>query len=541
MVQMNPTVGALANNAALIATHFTAHAATHDLIVCPELCLTGYTPEDLVLSPAFMENVEREVQGLAALTTHTQAALLISTAWRGAAQGIQNALILLQGGRIAAIIPKHHLPNYGVFDEQRIFKAGQLPAPVLLKGQKLGFMTCEDMWFPDVAAHLKAQGATALIVPNASPYEEGKRDRRLDVARKRVQETELPLLYINLHGGQDDVVFDGASFAMQADGALACTLGLFCDDTASVTLTAQGWRCNDHEVSKPWPEALETLYSALKTGIRDYVLKNGFKRVLIGLSGGVDSALVATLAVDALGADAVHCVMMPTPYTAQISLDDAASLAATLGCSYEIIPITDSMQSMTTLLGARAEHGVVHENLQSRLRGLILMALSNASGALVLSTGNKSEMAVGYATLYGDMCGAYAPLKDVYKTRLYELCAWRNAQGANPVMPTRILTRAPSAELRDNQTDQDSLPPYDVLDALLTGLIEDRLSPQALADKGFELNMALRVATMLDRAEYKRRQAPPGPKTTPRAFGRERRVPITQRFEALPVTPAENA
>ena len=385
MVQMNPTVGALAANAALIAAHYTAHAATHDLIVCPELCLTGYTPEDLVLSTAFMDGVEQQVQALAALTTHTQAALLISTAWRGAAQGIQNALILLQGGRIAAISRKHRVPDDGVCDGQRSLKAGPLPAPILLKGQKLGFMTCEDMWFPDVAAHLKAQGATALIVPNASPYEEGKRDRRLDVARKRVQDEELPLLYLNLYGGQDDIVFDGASFAMQADGTLACTLGLFCDDTASVTLTAQGWRCNDNTSCKPWPDELDTLYSALKTSIHDYVLKNGFKRVLIGLSGGVDSALVATLAVDALGADAVHCVMMPTPYTAQISLDDAATLAATLGCSYEIIPITDSMQSMTTLLGARAEHGVVHENLQSRLRGLILMALSNASGACVIN------------------------------------------------------------------------------------------------------------------------------------------------------------
>lgn len=537
VAQTNPHVGAVEKNADAIADVWHAQKNTCDLIVFPELCLSGYSPEDLVLKPAFMDAIESAVQKICALTKTGGAALLISTPWRMDSK-LYNALLLIDAGTITHTIPKYHLPNYGVFDEKRVFAAGPLPTPISFKGIKIGFMTCEDLWLPDVAAHLAQAGAEVLIVPNGSPYEEDKTTLRLTLTYERVKDTGLPLLYINQVGGQDELVYDGCSFAMNAKGAVAMTMKAFAEDGAMVTFENGAWVSDCHE---DWPEGSESVYNALKLGLRDYVLKNGFKGVLLGLSGGVDSALVAVIAAEALGPEKVTCVMMPSPYTAQMSLDDASLLAKNLGCPYRVISIEEGMKAFGVMLGADAQKGVTPENIQSRLRGMLLMALSNANGQMVVSTGNKSEMAVGYATLYGDMCGGFAVLKDVYKTQVYDVCAWLNARADKPLIPERILTRAPSAELKPDQTDQDSLPPYDELDAILRGLIEDDLRRRELVARGHDAATIQRVWVMLDRAEYKRRQAPPGVKITPRAFGRDRRMPITNGFVPAPLeNPKEN-
>ncbi|MBU6235946.1 MAG: NAD+ synthase [Alphaproteobacteria bacterium] len=535
LAQINPTVGNLAANAAKIAA---AHARnlSSDIVMVPELALSGYPPEDLVLKPAFMDAIAAEAQKLCALTAHGPA-LLLSTPW-AMDGGIYNALLFMCDGAIAHVIPKHHLPNYGVFDEVRIFKAGPLPKPVTYKGRCIGFMTCEDAWYPDVAAHLKQHGAEMLIAPNASPYDEIKTDARLDVARARVTETGLPFLYLNQVGGQDELLFDGASFGLNADGSIAFRMKAFAEDETVATFDGT-WKTTGTATS--WPEDEESIYEALKLSLRDYVLKNGFGGVLLGLSGGIDSALVAVIAAEALGPDKVTCVMMPSPYTAQMSLDDAALLASNLGCEYRTITIEDGMKAFGAMLGRDADIGVTPENIQSRLRGMILMALSNAGGRMVVSTGNKSEMAVGYATLYGDMCGGFAVLKDVYKTQVFAICKWINSRAGKPLIPERIITRPPSAELKADQTDQDTLPPYDVLDGILEGLIEKELRRREIVAQGYDAAVVTRVAAMLDRAEYKRRQAPPGPKITARAFGRERRYPITNGFKPAPLeNPAEN-
>ncbi|NBX65443.1 MAG: NAD+ synthase [Proteobacteria bacterium] len=524
--QINPHVGAVKKNAALIADIWQKHKDHCDLVVFPELCLTGYSPEDLVLKPAFMDTCEAAVKALCDLTKTSGAALLLSTPWR-TQDKLYNALLLIEGGSIKHIIPKHHLPNYGVFDEKRVFAQGPIPQPVLFRGERIGFMTCEDLWLPDIAAALAAAGAAMLIVPNGSPYEEDKTTIRLTLAYERVKETGLPLLYLNQVGGQDELVYDGCSFAMNAKGAVAMTMKAFAEDGAMLTFENGVWTSDKHE---DWPEGSESVYGALKLGLHDYVTKNGFTGVLLGLSGGVDSALVAVIATEALGADKVTCVMMPSPYTAQMSLDDAEQLSKNLGCPYRVISIEDGMKAFDAMLKDDAQKGVTPENIQSRLRGMILMALSNASGRMVLSTGNKSEMAVGYATLYGDMCGGFSVLKDVYKTQVYDICHWLNGRAQLALIPERILTRAPSAELKPDQTDQDSLPPYDELDAILKGLIEDDLRRRELVARGYDAATIQKVWLLLDRAEYKRRQAPPGVKITPRAFGRDRRVPITNGF-----------
>lgn len=534
LAQVNPTVGAIRANAAIVRDLLDRHRDAADLIVLPELFLCGYPPEDLILKPAFLDAVEVAVHDLRAGVTG-RAALVLSVPWRMEG-GVFNALLLIEDGAITAIVPKHHLPDYGVFDETRVFTPGPLPAPVPFRGQLLGLMTCEDMWHADAAAALAERGAAALIVINASPYESGKAARRLDLARARTAETGLPLVYLNMAGGQDELVFDGASFGINADGDIAFRMKAFDTDTCLIEFTPpplhspsrkqEGGKWKAGEIA-PAPDGCAALYEALKTGLRDYVTKNGFRGVLIGLSGGIDSALAAVIAAEALGPHNVTCVMMPSPYTSSISLEDAAALAKTLGVAYRVIPIEGCMDGVDALLGAEARTGVTPENIQSRLRGMILMALSNAHGLMVVATGNKSEMATGYATLYGDMCGGFAVLKDVYKTRVFALCRWLNARGDNPVMPDRIITRPPSAELRDNQTDQDSLPPYEVLDAILAGLIEEDLGPTDLIARGFDRATVQRVARLLDGAEYKRRQAAPGVKVTSRAFGRDRRVPIT--------------
>jgi len=524
--QINPTVGAVADNATLVRDLWERHKDDADLIVYPELVLAGYPPEDLVLKPAFMDDVEKEVKAICALTKKGGAGIALSTPWR-IGSALYSAILLIDTGEITHVVAKHHLPNYSVFDELRVFKPGPLPDPVEFRGVKLGLMTCEDMWFSDVAGELKSRGASVLIVPNGSPFEDGKTHMRIEFARERVTETGLPLLYVNQVGGQDELVFDGCSFAMNSNGEIAFRMKAFVNDCTAAELDVGNWKTGKDET---WPDNLASIYEALKLGLHDYVVKNNFPGVVLGLSGGIDSAIVAVIAAEALGADKLKCVMMPSPYTSQMSLDDAAELARNLNCAYQSIPIRPGMNAFGEMIGTPAQKGTTHENIQSRLRGMILMTLSNATGQMVLSTGNKSEMAVGYATLYGDMCGGYAVLKDLYKTQIFALAKWINARAKKPLIPTRIITRPPSAELRPDQTDQDSLPPYEVLDDILEGLIEYELRRVELIERGHDPDVVQKVWLMLDRAEYKRRQAAPGVKITARAFGRDRRYPITNGF-----------
>ena len=515
LAQINPTVGALkANKDAILRAWKSADEAGRDLVIFPELAVCGYSPEDLVLKSFFLEEIRTTVEALCKDSAAFDCAALISCPWVMDGS-TYNAALLIEKGVIKHTQAKHHLPNYGVFDEKRVFAEGPLPDPIEFHGHKLGLMICEDMWHEDVANHLKAQGAEYLISTNASPFFDAIQAERVETARARVQDTGLPLVYVNLVGGQDEVVFDGGSFVMNADGEIIRQLPFFEEAISSEDTIAQPLNEQDN------------IYRALTLGLHDYVEKSGFPGVLIGLSGGVDSALAAAIAVDALGADKVHCVMMPSRYTSQDSLDDAAELAKNLGCSFETISIEKAMDAFEDTLPDL--YGLAHENMQSRSRGLILMALSNSSGKMVVSTGNKSEMAVGYATLYGDMCGGFNALKDLYKMQVYALCEWRNAQGS--IIPERILTKAPTAELRDNQTDQDSLPEYEELDDILECLIEHRMDMSSICARGHDEKTVRKVWTMLDRAEYKRRQAPPGVKVTKRAFGRERRMPITNSFE----------
>jgi len=518
LAQLNPTLGDLDGNADKILRVW--RDAKSDLVVFPELVLSGYPPEDLVTNPNFIKAVADKVKALCEDAKAYKAAALVTCPW--AIDGhVYNAALLIHEGEIVGVTFKHHLPNYGVFDEKRVFTAGNLPAPITFNGHKLGIMICEDMWHGDVALHLKGLGAEILIVPNGSPWRVGKEDVREELAAARVGETALPLIYVNQAGGQDELVFDGNSFVMDADGTISQRLKAFEEDVAIY---------GDADTDTMTPESMEPLgaiYTALKLGLRDYVLKNGFSGVVIGLSGGIDSALAAAIAVDALGADKVRCVMMPSAFTSNESLYDAEHCAGMLGVSYQTIPIKDAMEAFESTIPDLK--GIAHENMQSRARGLILMALSNSTGDMVVTTGNKSEMAVGYATLYGDMNGGFNALKDVYKTQVYALAKWRNARGM--VIPERILTKAPSAELRDDQTDQDSLPDYAVLDDILHGLIEKEDSLEAIAERGHDIAAIEKIARLLRLSEYKRYQAPPGTKITIRAFGRDRRYPMTNKYK----------
>ncbi len=540
LAQLNPVVGDVdGNTERLRAARRAADGA--DLVVCGELALAGYPPEDLVLKKAFQDRIERAVAGLASETGDGGPALLFGTPWREEGT-LYNAAVLVDGGEIAAVRLKYELPNYGVFDEKRLFAAGPFPDVVRLRGISLGVMICEDMWTPRVARHLAGRGATLLVVINASPFETGKVGTRRRLARERVLESGLPLIYVNLVGGQDELVFDGASFVVQADGEVRVRAPLWRD---GLTLThwrrrdGSGWTCTT-DTAQPETDETEAIYQAMVLGLRDYVEKNRFPGVVLGLSGGIDSALSATVAVDALGAERVRCVMMPSPYTSAESLEDAAETARRLGVTLDAIGIAPAMTAFDTMLSrvfAGRAADVTEENIQARIRGVVLMAISNKLGHMVLTTGNKSEMSVGYSTLYGDMCGGYSVLKDVYKTTVFALARWRNGRRcdgflgpAGRVIPERVITKPPSAELRPGQTDQDSLPPYDVLDSVLTALIEDECSIDEVVARGHDIETARRVWRMLDRAEYKRRQAPPGVKITYRAFGRDRRYPITNRF-----------
>ncbi len=537
LAQINPIVGDLRGNVARILKTAADHGADSDLIIFPELVLCGYPPEDLVLKPFFLEQCANALDEIITASKSFAAALVISAPELDG-KAIYNTAYVIADGAIIHKSRKKHLPNYGVFDEKRIFNEGALPDAFTYKGVNVGLMTCEDMWFSDIATHFKSQQVQLLVVINASPYEVAKHDVRTHHALQRVQDSGAALIYINQVGGQDEVVFDGSSFAMQSNGQMIGKLKAFEEDFETIS-----WHSDNnhgHLVTEAHRieadlSAEESMYSACVLGLRDYVFKNGFKGGLIGLSGGVDSALAAAIAVDALDALNVRCVMMPTEYTSQMSLDDAAECAEKLGVVYENIGITPAFDAFKQMIPDL--HGVAHENIQSRSRGVTLMALSNMHGYMVISTGNKSEMAVGYATLYGDMCGGFNPLKDLYKTEVYTLTKWRNAHkpaiGLGPegmVIPERIITRPPSAELRPDQTDQDSLPDYDVLDDVLRCLVERDMSIEAITRRGHDKALIERVWRLLDIAEYKRRQACPGVKITSRAFGRDRRYPITNKF-----------
>ena len=542
LAQLNPTVGQLdANLGRLREARTKAAASGADLLLTSELYTCGYPPEDLVRKPLFIAEIRQAVEALARETTDGGPAVLLGTPWVEGNR-LHNAMVLLEDGVVSAARYKHDLPNYGVFDEKRVFDPGPLPGPINFRDVRIGVPICEDIWSPDVVECIAETGGELLLIPNGSPFEAGKSDVRVHHAVARVVESGLPLVYLNQIGGQDELVFDGGSFVMNADRTLAWQLPAWREDIAITKWqrSAQGWICSPGKTA-PIETSLAAIYQAMTVGLRDYVNKNGFPGVILGMSGGIDSAISAAVAVDALGPDRVHCVMMPSPYTSQHSLDDAAAASKLLGAKLDTVSIGPAMKAFSSMLGEHFEgtnSGVAEENIQSRARGMTLMAMSNKFGSMVLSTGNKSEMSVGYATLYGDMCGGYSVLKDVYKTVVFDLCRWRNANkpaGAlgpdGAVMPERIITKPPSAELKPNQADQDTLPPYEVLDAILEGLIEDEASVEEIVAKGYEKATVMRTWRMLDRAEYKRRQAPPGVKIGHRAFGRDRRYPITNAFE----------
>lgn len=555
LAQINPVMGDFAGNVALgAAAYAEAKALNADLVVYPELFITGYPPEDLVLRRAFQAAARRSVLEMAAWTADGPA-IVVGAPWRdetagsgadervegGENSGLYNSALLLDGGEVKAVRHKVDLPNYGVFDEKRVFSQGPLPGPVNFKGVRLGLPVCEDIWTSEVPECLEETGAEVLLSIHGSPYRFGKHDIRMNVAVARVTETGLPLLYLNQAGGQDELVFDGASFALNEDRSLALQMPAFTSAVGTVELVRgdAGWRFEAGEIA-PVEAGDEAAYLACVVGLRDYVNKNGFKGVVLGLSGGIDSAICAAMAVDALGASRVHCLMLPYHYTSDDSLSDAAACAKALGVRYESVPIEAAVGGVREALAGQVEEGdggVWEENIQSRIRGLLLMALSNKDGDMLVTTGNKSEVSVGYATLYGDMNGGFNPIKDLYKTKVYELARLRNRMvpagcmgPGGEVIPENIITKAPTAELRENQTDQDSLPPYDVLDDILERLVEKEQSVAEIIDGGHDRETVLRIEHLLYLAEYKRRQAAPGVKISSRNFGRDRRYPITNKF-----------
>jgi len=553
LAQLNPVVGDLDGNVAkILAARDIAAADGAELIVATELVVTGYPPEDLILKPSFVAAAARAVDALAKATNDGGPALVVGAPWvekngAGAREDRRpyNAVLMIDAGKIIAVGQKNELPNYGVFDEHRVFRAGTPATPVDFRGVRLGLCVCEDIWVPRVCKSLTENGAELLIVINGSPFEHDKPDVRLGIAEQRVSETGLPMLYVNQVGGQDELVFDGGSFVMNADRQVAISAPAFQEHILLSKWTReadQSLTCKAGEIA-PAPDGYRAIYNAMILGLRDYVGKNGFPGIVLGMSGGIDSALTAVVAADALGPDKVHCVLMPSPFTSQESLEDATACADRLGARLDTMHIDPAMQAFDTMLdgtfGAPAS-GVTKENIQARARGLALMAISNQTGAMLVTTGNKSEMSVGYATIYGDMNGGFSVLKDIYKTDVFGLSRWRNdhmpdlvfdrdVAHAQPI-PQRIIDKPPSAELRPDQKDEDSLPPYDELDAMLRGLIEEDLGVDDLAARGHDRDEAARIWRMLELAEYKRRQAPPGVKITARAFGRDRRYPITNAY-----------
>jgi len=545
LAQLNPVMGDIAGNLAR-ARAARAQVGAADVILFSELFIVGYSPEDLVLKPALQQDARAAVEELARDTQDGGPAVLMGAPWAQDGQ-LYNAVLLLDGGKVAGKSFKVDLPNYGVFDEKRVFAAGPAPQPLTVRGVKLGVPICEDIWKREVTACLAAAGSEILCVPNGSPFEAGKEDVRLELAAARAHETGLPLVYLNQLGGQDEVVYDGASFVLNGDGAVAVALPGWEEQVAVTewqrdTDSKNGggkWVCapGDRYVAE---DRSSQVYHAMVLALRDYVNKNRFPGLVLGLSGGIDSALSAAVAVDALGAARVRCVMLPSRYTSIESLEDADVCARLLGVRYETIEIERAVAAMGESLAptfAGTEAGVPEENIQSRLRGVILMAISNKFGPMVLTTGNKSEMSVGYATLYGDMCGGYNVLKDIYKTEVFRLSHWRNQNSPTGalgprgrVIPERIIEKPPTAELRANQTDQDSLPPYDILDGILECLVEHECSFEETVARGYDPATVKRIEHLLYVSEYKRRQAPPGVKISSRNFGRDRRYPITNAF-----------
>jgi NAD+ synthase (glutamine-hydrolysing) len=532
LAQINPVVGDLSGNAKLIVdAAAVAHRSGAKLLITPELALTGYPPEDLLLRPAFIEAAADALDQLrSTLADYPGLAVVVGHPLK-TPQGLHNAASVLRDGKYIASYAKHELPNNEVFDEVRYFTPGSAPCVFDIEGCAIGVIICEDAWHAGPASQAKAAGAQLLISLNASPYHLHKENLRLEVLRKIIGATGLPLIYVNAVGGQDELVFDGGSFALDANGLVATAMPQFESGIGLVAIDQNGEP--ELGVIAPSQSMESQAYAALVLGVRDYVRKNGFPGVIIGLSGGVDSALVLAIAVDALGAEQVRAVMMQSPYTADISWVDARALASNLGVQYDEIPIGSSVAALEGALASQFAGlalDTTEENIQARVRGTLLMALSNKTGRLVLTTGNKSEMAVGYCTLYGDMAGGFAVIKDIPKTLVYQLCAYRNSLA--PVIPERILTRAPSAELRPDQTDQDSLPPYELLDAIVEGYMEQNQSIASLIERGFDEASVRKITRLIKLNEYKRRQAPPGVRVTTRAFGRDWRYPITSRFLA---------
>lgn len=541
LAQLNPVAGDVNGNGERVReARRVAAGQGADLLVFSELFISGYPPEDLILKPAFREAARVCIEELAKETGDDGPALLIGTPWEEDGL-VYNAVVLLDGGEVAGVRTKAVLPNYGVFDEKRVFEAGPMPGPVNFRGIRIGVPICEDIWSEEVCECLVETGAEMLIVPNGSPYFSGKMDVRMNIAAARVAENSVPLIYVNQVGGQDELVFDGASFALNANSELAAQLP---DWEEKIALTKWqrvdgAWRCEPNDLSSV-EEGEGADYLACVTGLRDYVTKNGFPGVVLGLSGGVDSAICAAICVDALGPEKVHCVMLPYTYTSDESLNDAAACAQGLGVRYDTLPIHKPVEGFNECLQPLFEGlppDTTEENIQSRARGTILMAISNKLGSMVVTTGNKSEVSVGYATLYGDMNGGFNPIKDLYKTQVYALSRWRNANVPRGVLgpkgiviPDNILTKAPSAELKENQTDQDSLPAYDVLDDILTCLVENEMPISQIVARGHDKKVVSEIQRLLCLAEYKRRQSAPGVKITQKLFGRDRRYPITNRF-----------
>ncbi len=540
LAQLDPTVGALKENAELAMKAWEeGRAAGADLVALPEMFITGYQTQDLVMKPAFHRAAMAEVEALARASADGPA---MAIGGPHAEDGkLYNAYFILEGGQIKARVLKQKLPNETVFDEVRLFDPGPPQGPYSIGPLRIGTPICEDAWSPEVAETLAETGAEILLVPNGSPYYRNKLDERMNHMVARVVETGLPLVYLNLVGGQDDQVFDGASFALNPGGALALQMPAFDETITHLDFieTEEGWRAVQGTLA-PQPDEWEQDYRCMVTALRDYLRKSGFSKVVLGLSGGIDSALVATIAVDALGAENVRTVMMPSEYTAESSLEDARAIAANLAARLDTLPITAGraavMETLAPLFQGLAAD-VTEENIQSRLRMVLLMALSNKFGEMLLTTGNKSELAVGYATIYGDMAGGYNPIKDLYKTRVFETCRWRNANHrewmkgpAGEVIPPRVIEKPPSAELRPDQKDEDSLPPYEILDGILKGLVDDEASVADLVAEGFDRVTVKRVEHLLYISEYKRFQSAPGTRLTKRSFGLDRRYPIVNRW-----------
>ncbi len=540
LAQLNPLVGDVSGNIEKLISIRSGLGEDVDILVAPELYVSGYPIDDLVLREDFLNLVENELHKLADSTKDKKSAIIVG-APRKDKKSIKNSVFVIENGKISSIKDKYELPNTGVFDEQRIFKQGSLEDCVDIKGVKFGLPICEDIWEKTVLERLSKSGAEIIIAINASPFTVSKNEERESVAKLRVSETKLPIVYLNRTGGQDELIFDGSSFALNHDGKKFYNSSEFKEETAEISFQKTNGKWSGQGNLNNSSSSTERLYKALVLGLRDYVNNNKFPGVILGLSGGVDSALVAAVATDAFGPNLVQAIMLPSPFTGDESLNDAKQAAKLLNIKYSNLKISEAMKIVENILGdfkgPKFEPGITEENIQSRLRGLLLMALSNRYGYMVLATGNKSEYAVGYSTLYGDMCGGYAPIKDVWKTDVFKLCNWRNENYSDlfkgpkgKVIPLNIINKAPTAELRDNQKDTDSLPEYNILDEILKGLVEDEISVEKIVSKGFDRKVVEKTAQLLARSEYKRFQAAPGPKVTNKAFGRDRRFPLTSGF-----------